>query len=680
MDQTERKRALSSHSPFHWLAAGAIALGLVFPAAPTPAVAGTAFAGNGVANRADVPSSGFVPGRAQDDQVVFAAPAATSFTPPAAPIGGIVTITGTELISTTGVLFGGVPASSFGIVAPEVITAAVGLGASGLISITSPAGDTAIPGFTYLSATTTTITSTLPNPVSAGSVVTVSASVAADVGSPTGTITVASGSFNCTIGAPAGSCGLTFPAAGTRTVTATYPATGSFLGSVSAAKTITVTDQPISNLSFDFSPNSTALTTVVFTPTIDAGTSVTYSWKFGDEVAGAAAAAAVHTTFAAGPTISHTYTQPGTYTVTVTAQNPITTATRSRQVSVAPNPAALRINLPVVCNQCYATTAAPVPPPTTPGSWSSVTPIGGVGFLAVAYSTQTTVWAVGTGGNVYKSTDGGATWSKVTNVNTTADLYGVQFPSEQFGVIIGTGGTIRRTTDGGASWQTGNSGTGVDLGFGISFVDTQTGWVSGNGGTILKTTNGGANWTAQNTGFGGDLSGVFFINANQGWAAGAQGVILATTNGGNTWTRQKDPTNDQDALNRIYFQDSQNGWAVGDPNTGPTRSNLWHTTNGGATWSRVSIPITGPSTTQIVFVDGNRAWISTEERYILKTTNGGTSWTIEVDQLKPAGRHLWLWGIDARFDGSAVAVGTVYPDNGSFTPIESVIMRRSAGT
>jgi hypothetical protein len=64
----------------------------------------------------------------------------------------------------------------------------------------------------------------------------------------------------------------------------------------------------------------------------------------------------------------------------------------------------------------------------------------------------------------------------------------------------------------------------------------------------------------------------------------------------------------------------------------------------------------------------------------LKTVDGGSTWTAEVNDSSPAGQHLWLWGIDARFDGSAIAVGTVYPSSGSFTPIESILMKRSAGT
>src|SRR5215467_9921904 len=63
-------------------------------------------------------------------------------------------------------------------------------------------------------------------------------------------------------------------------------------------------------------------------------------------------------------------------------------------------------------------------------------------------------------------------------------------------VAVGYGGTILRTTDGGATWTPQFSGT-TNILYGVSFVDANTGTAVGGNGTILRTTDGGATWTVQ---------------------------------------------------------------------------------------------------------------------------------------------------------------------------------------
>lgn len=80
----------------------------------------------------------------------FLSPVITSFTPTVAAQGTMVTIVGTNLSGTTAVSFGGVPASSFNVISPDTITAYVGAGSSGVISVTNPAGTASLNGFVYV--------------------------------------------------------------------------------------------------------------------------------------------------------------------------------------------------------------------------------------------------------------------------------------------------------------------------------------------------------------------------------------------------------------------------------------------------------------------------------------------------------------------------------------------------
>jgi uncharacterized repeat protein (TIGR01451 family) len=82
--------------------------------------------------------------------------------------------------------------------------------------------------------TATEITSYLPSPSAPGQAVTVSYTVSAAVGSPTGDVIVNAGVTNCSGTISAGQCTLVLNAAGSYTLTATYEGDDYFDGSVSA--------------------------------------------------------------------------------------------------------------------------------------------------------------------------------------------------------------------------------------------------------------------------------------------------------------------------------------------------------------------------------------------------------------------------------------------------------------
>jgi hypothetical protein len=84
---------------------------------------------------------------------VGTSPGIVSIAPKAAGKGTIVTISGFNLNNATAVKFGGIDAQSFNIVNSGQITAVVGNGGSGEVTVTTPNGTTTIPGFTFLSNT-----------------------------------------------------------------------------------------------------------------------------------------------------------------------------------------------------------------------------------------------------------------------------------------------------------------------------------------------------------------------------------------------------------------------------------------------------------------------------------------------------------------------------------------------
>jgi hypothetical protein len=98
-------------------------------------------------------------------------PTITSFSPTSAGSGASVVITGTNLSNATAVKFGGTDAQSFAGDSSTQITAIVGTGSSGTISVTTPGGTATKSGFTFIPDSTIlapSITSFSPTSAGAG--------------------------------------------------------------------------------------------------------------------------------------------------------------------------------------------------------------------------------------------------------------------------------------------------------------------------------------------------------------------------------------------------------------------------------------------------------------------------------------------------------------------------------
>jgi hypothetical protein len=78
-----------------------------------------------------------------------AAPTITSFTPTSATQGQTVTITGENFQNVTAVSFGGTAAASFAVVNSTTITAVLGTGHTGIVSVTTTSGTDTETGFRY---------------------------------------------------------------------------------------------------------------------------------------------------------------------------------------------------------------------------------------------------------------------------------------------------------------------------------------------------------------------------------------------------------------------------------------------------------------------------------------------------------------------------------------------------
>jgi photosystem II stability/assembly factor-like uncharacterized protein len=129
-----------------------------------------------------------------------------------------------------------------------------------------------------------------------------------------------------------------------------------------------------------------------------------------------------------------------------------------------------------------------------------------------------------------------------------------------------------------------------------------------------------AQWSDQNSTITNDLEAVHFVDANNGWAVGRQGKIVKTSNGGTTWTTQNSGTTND--LNDVFMVSTAVGYAVGDGG----RVIKYN----GSSWTTIDISYS-QDMFGVYFLDASTGWISGDWGRIMMTTNGGTSWTTQVN-------------------------------------------------
>lgn len=174
-------------------------------------------------------------------------------------------------------------------------------------------------------------------------------------------------------------------------------------------------------------------------------------------------------------------------------------------------------------------------------TWTPLTPPTSNSLWGVSVVDANTVYVCGTGAVVWKSTNGGASFSVVDPPGITDLAVDLDFVSATQGCVLSQLGKVFRTTNGGLTWITTYSATGVFF-TSIYFVNANTGFAVGMNGHIIKTTDGGVSWVVLNSGSTASLQYVHFFDVNHGIAAGYGGVVLRTTNGGATWFQENTGT------------------------------------------------------------------------------------------------------------------------------------------
>ena len=279
-------------------------------------------------------------------------------------------------------------------------------------------------------------------------------------------------------------------------------------------------------------------------------------------------------------------------------------------------------------------------------TWQSVTvpAFGSIHFVDAGdgwLMTGKNVLLSGQEEDIYRTTDGGKTWTKVASTSADDESSGLPFSGSKNGFTFATLTTgwitgthdwwthsqdevshktyLYVTHDGGRTWRSQDlpplpltvpyhawSPT-------IEFFTPQDGILSrlysvpdnvhpvASGVVFYVTHNGGTTWTptvppyaasptssSDNSHVLGPLS---FSDANHGWVMTDDGTLYVTSDSGLHWTTIRlslAPSGDRGPVGQIDFISPQVGWAVGRPHF---LSFLLKTVDGGHTWTPLSYTI-----------------------------------------------------------------------------------------
>jgi photosystem II stability/assembly factor-like uncharacterized protein len=254
-------------------------------------------------------------------------------------------------------------------------------------------------------------------------------------------------------------------------------------------------------------------------------------------------------------------------------------------------------------------------------AWSYSSGDGG-GLSDAYFLDANTGWAVGDGGKILATQDGGATWAP-QDTPTRADLRAVWFINANRGWAVGSEETILSTTNGGHTWRVQNNNPGSPAGFNaINMVDDRYGWAAGDAGMLVDTENGGQAWIYEDSGTSSDIYAIALTDIQTGWLVG-NGVFRRTIDGFE-WTAMPLPSGVSNELHGVAFTDALHGVAVGRNGT------IVQTSNGGISWKKISAGTAGPVFNTVVFPTPQVGWVVGSGGSIRRTDNAGASWTVQT--------------------------------------------------
>lgn len=305
-------------------------------------------------------------------------------------------------------------------------------------------------------------------------------------------------------------------------------------------------------------------------------------------------------------------------------------------------------------------------PESTNGDWEEVGPIakpqngtgqpngnGRLNGICFHPTNANIIWVGAPAGGLWKTTDGGQTWSSNTDQMATLGVSSILIdPTNTNVMYMGTGDRdagdapgrgVYKSTNGGVSWVQSNSGMGNrTVGAMIMHPSNSSYILAATNGGIYRSTNAGSSWTLESSNF--NFKDIRFMPGNPNIVYATKvssgGDFYRSTDGGDSWNLVTNglPSNAQRyaigvspadstvvyllcSVSSAYggvYKSTDGGLSFSTQSTTPNI--LGYAENGNSTggqgWYDLTIAI-DPNDATIVYAGGVNIW---------KSTNSGTDW------------------------------------------------------
>ena len=259
---------------------------------------------------------------------------------------------------------------------------------------------------------------------------------------------------------------------------------------------------------------------------------------------------------------------------------------------------------------------------------------GNIEAVALAPGDVNTVYAGGRGGTVFRSTDGGQNWSPLTSLGSSAIIHQIGVLAS--GLMYINAGPLYKSTDAGQSvMEVANVG-GVNQ-FAVSPHDERVVAVASPDGNIYFTNDGFTSVTVKAGAWAGAaVKAVAFGADNALWAGtstGGDGRLYKSMDNGGSWSEIALPPRTAGTDVKSIYVDPVSALTVyvglADANNeafdAANDGYLLKTTDGGASWSALHVP----------YMDSNMNILGQESgvlivgsgAYMFKSADGGQNWT-----------------------------------------------------
>jgi len=292
--------------------------------------------------------------------------------------------------------------------------------------------------------------------------------------------------------------------------------------------------------------------------------------------------------------------------------------------------------------------------PAGNGDWFSLGPPGGDVSDVAASTVDANVVLTGLapggsiGGTLYRSSDGGNTWSEVPTLDGTS-VFDIEFaPAPDNTTYLGTQDSVRKSTDGGLSWVTLNLGIGAnDQVFDVALDPSNqsivwAGIADANASqpvNVMRSTDSGATWSNRTPPLAMPMScrGIAVDPGNSNTVIAVfggdfgGGQVWTTTDGGDSWIDRSAglPGN---PLNAVVYDGTRllvgGGLLFGSRFVG-----LYESPDLGVTWTPLHDGSWPVLVVEDIAVDPNDAakiFVAIDGGGVNRTTDGGVTWQVGI--------------------------------------------------